>query len=209
MNGRAAAARALTAGLATAILTTIAACGAPTGTPAANDTEAPEAPEPTIRLVTTSGQATSGPADTEPPTTLQPSSVATDSDAAIEELAAAWLVAYRTASFTGAADAWIDHTAPYVTDDLRQQNDQLRRNGRGPGVAWHDFADHLCTARVIGVAAVIPPEAPRTDDTVHIQTAGTLRTTCANGTEPPDEALAVTLTAVRTDAGWRIASRDY
>jgi hypothetical protein len=206
MNGRAAAAQLLSAGLATAILTAIAACGAPTGTPAANDTEAAE---PTIRLVFTSGQATSGPADTAPSPTLQPSSAATDSDAEIEELAAAWLVAYRTASFTGVADAWIDHTAPYVTEDLRQQNDQLRRAGRGSGVAWHDFVDRRCTARVVDVAAVIPPEAPRTDDTVHIQAAGTLRTTCANGANPPDEALAVTLTAARTDAGWRIANRDY
>jgi hypothetical protein len=61
--------------------------------------------------VITSGQATSGPADTALSPTPQPSSEATDSDA-IEELAAAWLVAYRTASFTGAADAWIDHTGP-------------------------------------------------------------------------------------------------
>jgi hypothetical protein len=205
MNGRASARRLLFVGLATAILTTIAACGAPTGTPAANDTEAPQ---PTIRLVMTSGQATSGPADTATSPTLQPSSVATDSDA-IEELAAAWLVAYRTASFTGAADDWIDRTAPYVTDQLRQQNDQLRRAGRGSGVAWHDFVDRRCTARVIGGAAVIPPEALRTDDTVHIQAAGALRTTCANGANPPDEALAVTLTAARTDVGWRIANRDY
>ena len=204
MNGRAAAGRLLSAGLATAILTTIAACGAPTGTPAANDTEAPE---PTIRLVITSGQ-TSGSADAPPKATLTPSAAA-DPDAEIEELAAAWLVAYRTASFTGVADAWIDHTAPYVTEDLRQQNDQLRRAGRGSGVAWHDFVDRRCTARVVDVAAVIPPEAPRTDDTVHIQAAGTLRTTCANGANPPDEALAVTVTAARTDVGWRIANRDY
>lgn len=212
MNGRAGAARLLSATLATALLMAIAACGAPTAPtaptapPAADDTEAPAQ---TIRLAITPGPATSGPADTSPSPTPQPSSVAPDSEAALEELAAAWLVAYRTASFTDAADAWIDRTTPYVTDDLRQQNNQLRRDGRGPGVAWQDFVDRRCTARVVGAAAVIPPEAPRTTDTVHIQAAGTLRSTCASGADPPDEALAVTLTAVRTDAGWRIASRDY
>lgn len=204
MNGRTAAARLLSAGLATALLTAIVACGTPTGTPAADGSDAP-----TIRLDITSGQETSGPADPAPAPTPQPTSEATGSDAAIEGLAAAWLVAYRTASFTGAVDAWIDRTAPYVTDELRQQNDQLRRDGRGPGVAWQDFVDRRCTARVIGAASVIPPEAPRTDNTVHIQAAGTLRTTCATGANPPDEALAVTVTAIRTDAGWRIASRDY
>ncbi len=206
MNRRAGAGRLLSTGLAIALLAAIAACGAPTGTQGSDDTGAPA---PTIRLAITSVQAPSGP--TNPASTPTPltSSAAADPDAAIEELATAWLVAYRTASFTGTADGWIDRTAAYVTDELRQQNDQLRRGGRGPGVAWQDFVDRRCTTRVVDGAAVIPPEAPRTDDTVHVQAAGTLRTTCAAGANPPDEALAVTLTAVRTEDGWRIASRDY
>jgi hypothetical protein len=61
---------------------------------------------------------------------------------------------------------------------VRQQHDQLRRAGRGSGVAWHDFVDRRCTARVIGGAAVIPPEALRNANT---QAAGTLRTTSPNG----------------------------
>ena len=132
-----------------------------------------------------------------------------DDVAVVEKLAVDWLVAYRSASYTGPADAWIDRTAPYVTPQLAEQNNQLRAGGRGPGIAWQDFTQRRCTARVLDPAAVIPPEAPRTPDTVRVQAAGTLRTSCATGTDPPDEALAVTLTAVRTTAGWRIASRDY
>ena len=109
----------------------------------------------------------------------------------------------------GRADAWIDRTAPYVTAELAERNDRLRSGGRGPGIAWQDFTDRRCTARVLDPAAVIPPEAPRTPGAVRVQAAGTLRTSCAAGTDPPDEALAVTLTAVRTTTGWRIASRDY
>lgn len=204
MNSRAGAGRLLSAVLAAALTTS--ACGAPS-------TDDTAALAPTIRLaVTTPGQAaTSGPPGSTSSSTPQDTTsvAAADPDDAVEELAAAWLVAYRTSSYTSQADAWIDRTAPYVTDALRQQNLQLRDGGRGPGVVWQDFFDRRCIARVADAVAVIPPEAPRTDDTVHVQVAGTLRTSCTTGTDPPDEALAVTLTAVRTDAGWRIASRDY
>lgn len=209
MSGRAGASRLLITLLAAAIAAGTAACAAPAGTP----TGAP----PTVRLAapspapttTATGIETTIATSASPPTSPASLLTAEDPDATVEQLAVAWLVAYRTASFTGAADAWIDRTAPYVTDQLAQQNLQLRRDGRGPGMAWQDFVDRRCTARVVDAAAVIPPEAPRADSTVHVQAAGTLHTTCATGADPPDEALAVTLTAVRTDAGWRIASRDY
>ncbi|GGM08098.1 hypothetical protein [Nakamurella endophytica] len=212
MSGRAGASRLLLTLLAAPIAAGTAACTAPAGTPTAG------AP-PTVRLAapspTPSGTAsptgiqTRVAAPPSPPTNSAGFSAAEEPTAAVEQLAVAWLVAYRTASFTGAADAWIDRTAPYVTEQLAQQNLQLRRDGRGPGVAWQDFVDRRCTARVVDAAAVIPPEAPRTDSTAHVQAAGTLHTTCATGGDPPDEALAVTLTAVRTADGWRIASRDY
>ncbi len=216
MNARASADRALLTLLTVAIAAGTASCAAPAGTPTAG------AP-PTVRLATPSptptttatatatatGIETTIAASASPPTSPASSLTAEDPNATVEQLAVAWLVAYRTASFTGAADAWIDRTASYVTDQLAQQDLQLRRDGRGPGVAWQDFVDRRCTARVADAAAVIPPEAPRTDTTVHVQAAATLHTTCATGADPPDEALAVTLTAVRTDAGWRIASRDY
>ncbi|GGM09930.1 hypothetical protein [Nakamurella endophytica] len=212
MNGRTDASRLLLTFLAAGITAGTAACAAPAGTPTAG------AP-PTVRLTapspaptttaTATGIETTIAAPASPSTSPASSLTAEDPDATVEQLAVAWLVAYRTASFTGAADAWIDRTASYVTDQLAQQNLQLRRDGRGPGMAWQDFVDRRCTARVDDAAAVIPPEAPRTDTTVHVQAAGTLHTTCATGTDPADEALAVTLTAVRTDGGWRIASRDY
>jgi ABC-type transport system substrate-binding protein len=177
MNSRAGVGRLLSAVLAAAL--TASACGAA----GAADTAALA---PTVRLAVTSPDqaATSDPPGSTSSSTPQDTSpvAAADPDDAVEELAVAWLVAYRTVSYTGQADAWIDRTAPYVTEELRQQNLQLRDGGR---------------------------EAPRTDDTVHVQAAGTLHTSCTTGTDPPNEALAVTLTAVRTDAGWRIASREY
>ena len=204
MNSRAGVGRLLSAVLAAAL--TASACGAA----GAADTAALA---PTVRLAVTSPDqaATSDPPGSTSSSTPQDTSpvAAADPDDAVAELAVAWLVAYRTVSYTGQVDAWIDRTAPYVTEELRQQNLQLRDGGRGPGVAWQDFVDRRCIARVANAVAVIPPEAPRTDDTVHVQAAGTLHTSCTTGTDPPNEALAVTLTAVRTDAGWRIASREY
>jgi len=76
-------------------------------------------------------------------------------------------------------------------------------------VAWQDFVDRRCVAVVRDATAVIPPEAPRTPDLVHVLAAGVLATDCVAGGDPPAEALGVTLTAIHTDAGWRITSRDF
>jgi hypothetical protein len=200
MNGRTPPRPLLTALLTTIVLTVTAACGAPR--PASSPGPAVAA---TVRLPT--AETTPSPAAS--PAPASSTAAETNDDRAVEKLAVDWLVAYRAATWTAPADAWIDRTAPYVTPELAGRNDQLRGGGRGPGIAWRDFVDRRCTAGVLGAAAVIPPEAPRTPGTVRVQAAGTLRTSCADGTNPPDEALAVTLTAVRTSTGWRIASRDY
>ena len=165
---------------------------------------------PTVRLtVAPAGIISAATAPVRAPASAPVAAAEPDDDLVVEKLAVDWLVAYRSASWTRPADAWIDRTAPYVTAELAERNSRLRAGGRGPGVAWQDFTQRRCTARVLDPAAVIPPEAPRTADSVRVQAAGTLRTTCAAGADPPDEALAVTLTAVRTTPGWRINSRDY
>ena len=131
-----------------------------------------------------------------------------DRDQPVLDVAAAWLTAYRQAAYTEPANAWIARITPLVTADLAQQYAQLRATGREAGVAWQDFVERRCIAVVHDAAAVIPPEAPRTTAVVHVQASAVLVTACTAGGDPPAEELAVTLTAVHTDAGWRIASRE-
>ncbi|MGS0688709.1 hypothetical protein ACVBEQ_26750 [Nakamurella sp. GG22] len=203
MNSRTPPGWVMAAALTAVLLAGTAACAAPADPPTTS--------APTVRLaITPTGTAPASPISASAPESAAVAAAEPDdADEVVEKLAVDWLVAYRTASYALPADAWINRTAPYVTPQLTQQNNQLRDGGRGPGIAWQDFTQRRCTARVLDPAAVIPPEAPHTPDNVRVQAAGTLRTTCATGTDPPDEALAVTLTAVRTTAGWRIASRDY
>lgn len=206
MNTRTPARRLLASSVTAVVLIGTAACGAPANAPATAPVAAP-----TVRLtVAPAGTTTAPTAPVRAPALARVTAAEPDdADEVVEKLSMDWLVAYRTATYTGPADAWIDRTAPYVTPQLAEQNNQLRDGGRGPGIAWQDFTQRRCTARVLDPAAVIPPEAPRTPDIVRVQAAGLLRTSCAAGTDPPDEALAVTLTAVRTSTGWRITSRDY
>lgn len=122
------------------------------------------------------------------------------------QVAIDWLAASRFAAWDQPPTAWIDKVAPLVTGQVNTENQRLRSGSIGAG--WAVFVENRCTATVVDAGAVIPPEAPATSKTVHVQVAGTVRTECETGPAVPDEAAAATLTVAQTPVGWKVAGRE-
>lgn len=122
------------------------------------------------------------------------------------DVAMHWLTAYRQASWTDPATAWIARVQPYVTGRMAATNQSLA--GHSGGAGWAHFVADRCTVTVTHLGGVIPPEAPRTSHAVHVQVAGELHTRCAAGTSPGPELVAATVTVVLTPTGWRVDRRE-
>lgn len=120
------------------------------------------------------------------------------------DVAAAWLAAWRYAAWNRPATVWIDKVAPLVTGGMNTENQRLRTGSVGAG--WAAFVRGRCVSTVTGIGAVVPLEAPATDQVMHVQVAGTVHTVCATGPAAPDEPVAATLTVAATPVGWRVAA---
>jgi hypothetical protein len=131
-----------------------------------------------------------------------------DDHAQALDTAKRWLAAYRGARWTDTPAAWIDRVRPLITDAMHTRNLELRAAGAGHD--WRMFVERRCTSTVTDLDAVIPPEAPADTRTVHVQVAGTIRTTCTAARSPiADDPAAATVTMVLTTTGWRVDQRLY
>jgi len=130
-------------------------------------------------------------------------------DAAVIAVALSWLSTYRGAVYTDQPSAWIPRIQPFVTPHLFATYETLLTNSAGAGADWARFVANKCSSVVIGAGGVVPAEAPHNATLRYVQAAGTLHNTCAAGTPLPDEALAVTLTMVKTGNQWRVNARNY
>jgi hypothetical protein len=109
----------------------------------------------------------------------------------------------------GSPTAWIVRVRPYVTSELDAHNQQYL--DAGGGTDWHDIVTQRCTRSVNNVAAVIPPESPRTAAAVNVHVTGTVTTTCITG-KPRIHNETVSATLVTTpgpDGTWRVHQRLY
>ncbi|MFL6118756.1 hypothetical protein [Actinophytocola sp.] len=125
-----------------------------------------------------------------------------------QAVAIQWLSAYHSATWTDPNPAaWIDRVRPYVTDAMHTRNTSLRDGGAGND--WTDFVSQRCRSNVSDPAAVIPAEAPGNSDTANVLVAGTVTTTCADGTDSSIEQASATLVVVKTSNGWRVDERLF
>ncbi|WP_226363184.1 hypothetical protein [Pseudonocardia sp. ICBG1142] len=111
-----------------------------------------------------------------------------------------WLIATRTVSYTDPGPlAWTARVAPLLTGPAARANTRLAAHGARTGGGWPQLVADRCTITVTGLAAVIPPEAPRSSDRVAVQVSGTVHTRCITNTGPrtPSEPVAATLTLTR------------
>ncbi|WP_226351771.1 hypothetical protein [Pseudonocardia sp. ICBG601] len=111
-----------------------------------------------------------------------------------------WLIATRTVSYTDPDPlAWTDRAAPLLTGPAARANTRLAAHGTRTGGGWPQLVADRCSVTVSGLAAVIPPEAPRSSDRVAVQVSGTVHTRCTepHGPRVPPEPVAATLTLTR------------
>ncbi len=111
-----------------------------------------------------------------------------------------WLIATRSISHTDPDPlAWTARAAPLLTGPAARANDHLVTHGARTGGGWPQLVADRCSVTVSGLAAVIPPEAPRSSDRVAVQVSGTVHTRCTepHGPRTPPEPVAATLTLTR------------
>ena len=125
--------------------------------------------------------------------------------------AMAWLRGERSLSYLDPAPwTWTARVAPVVTGSLASE--YLADRGAGGGAEWTDFLAQRCVTTVTNPAAVIPPEAPRSDSEVYVQVSGQAVTRCAVGEAPGGgvEQVSATVELVRGTKGyWRASRRLY
>ncbi|MBP2371394.1 hypothetical protein [Pseudonocardia parietis] len=123
-----------------------------------------------------------------------------------------WLEASRTVSFTDPRPVtWTDRVAPVLTGAAAQENTATAQN-TATGAGWEQLVADRCSTAVSDVDAVIPPEAPRTEQQVYVQVIGTVRTGCeqSDGLNIPAERAAATLAVtLEPDGLWRVSDRLY
>lgn len=126
-----------------------------------------------------------------------------------ESAAIGWLVATNTLSWRDPTPtAWVDRVSPYVTGPAQHDAEQAR--GGQPGADWNRLLAHQCVQRVHEPGGVIPPEAPRTEQTAYVQVSGTAAWECAAGSPPPPQPLAATLEVVHfPDGTWRVSKHLF
>ena len=139
-----------------------------------------------------------------------PPPVASASPSAVGDpvaVATAWLRAYRGIAWTDRSpSSWVDRVRPYISSDLAMEYEHARQGTAG--TTWASFIHDQCTATAHDVDGVIPPEAPRTPDSVYVQVSGTVVTACAAGTpSAPTEAVAATVEARRMPDGRWVVNR--
>lgn len=163
------------------------------------------------------GQTEPSPRTAPPPATVVGGSgtvpIATAPGADPIVAATTWLAAYRTVRYTDPTPTtWAQRVAPLLTEPARSQIAQQAAVGVA-GASWERFTAGRCNTRVAELAAVIPPEAPRTTTTVYVQVTGVVVTSCDAGSvgDQPDEAIAATL-ELRQEPGraiWQVARRLF
>ena len=123
-----------------------------------------------------------------------------------------WLEASRTVSYTDASPVtWTERVAPVLVGAAAQENRATAQNP-ATGAGWEQLVAGRCSTTVRDIGAVIPPEAPRTDQQVYVQVTGTVRTGCeaADGLEAPPEHTAATVAlTIGPDGLWRVSERLY
>jgi len=118
------------------------------------------------------------------------------------------LSAYRQLSFTDALSSWMNRGQPFVTPQLNAANGTYLDGTGASGADWQPFLTHKCLATVHNATATIPPEAPHTQNAVHVEVLGTLTTTCRTGAGRPDQTAWATLTVVKPAGLWLVSARE-
>ena len=115
-----------------------------------------------------------------------------------------WLQASHTPTWTDPAPgAWADRALPLTTGPA-QQEAAAARGGSG-GADWDQLVSGRCSQHLGGLGAVVPPEAPRTADTIYVQLTGTVSQTCAAGAPPAPWTVTATVETHRANDGtWRV-----
>lgn len=121
-----------------------------------------------------------------------------------EAAAVSWLQATDTVSWHDPTpSAWIGRVQPYVTGPAAADAGQ-GHVGSHPA-DWAGFTAGHCTQQVLGIEAVVPPEAPRTATIAYVQLAATLTRDCAQGPPAAPQPVAVTVEVTRDTAGqWKM-----
>lgn len=128
-----------------------------------------------------------------------------------ERTAVAWLVGYRTLSWSDPSpSAWIARVAPVLTPRMIEEY-RGYADGSG-GATWAAFVEQRCVSRVTRPVATISGEAPRGAHELYIDIQGFVNTSCTTG-EPPgeaDEQVSATLQLrLGDDRLWRVDRRVY
>lgn len=123
-----------------------------------------------------------------------------------------WLEISRSIAYSDpSATTWTERLAPLLTGPAADENAAMSAKG-ATGAGWEWMTSSRCTSRVSDVDAVIPPEAPRTDQQVYVQVTGSVRTACLDRDAPPTppESASATLELHRgPDGQWRVGNRLY
>ncbi len=123
-----------------------------------------------------------------------------------------WLEISRSIAYSDpSATTWTERLAPLLTGPAADENGTISAKG-ATGAGWEWMTRSRCTSRVTDIDAVIPPEAPRSDQLVYVQVTGSVRTACLDEDAPPTppESASATLELHRgPDRQWRVANRLY
>lgn len=122
-----------------------------------------------------------------------------------------WLEMSRTASYADPGPAsWTERVAPLLTGPAAAENSRIAESGAS-GAGWELIVEGRCSTSVGDVGAVIPAEAPRTEQQVYVQVTGTVVTGCAGPDGPPIpvERTSATLELVLDDGRWLVNDRLY
>lgn len=122
-----------------------------------------------------------------------------------------WLVASRTVSYEdSSATSWTERVGPLLTGRAAAENSALADAGAA-GAGWEQLVQGRCRTVVSDIDAVIPPEAPHTDQQVYVQVTGTVETGCDSPDGPPipAERSAATVEVVEIDGRWLVRERLY
>lgn len=173
----------------------------------AGSTTTPETEQPSPPQSTSTRPHSSSPA---PPEAAPPQPDPSTLPGTTPEAAAvAWLDATNTRSWRDPTPtAWTDRAEPHVTGQAADDVRQARTGNAGPD--WQRLVHDRCEQRVTGVASVIPPEAPRTDDVVYVQVHGQIVQECATGEPMEPQPLASTVETRRgPDGTWAVSARLF
>jgi hypothetical protein len=184
----------------------LGAMTAPHALPAPPAAEAPAAAPPEPAPPSTAPPPTAVSGDADPPRLRRGEASGQPTESAVS-----WLRAYRSVRFDDSSpSSWINRVRPVVTAGLYAEYESYR--GGSTGAEWDEFVRGRCQTVVEDVGAVIPDEAPRTEERVSVQVAGTAVTRCDTGAAAaaPPEPVAATLELVKARDGlWRVSRRLY